>query len=444
MIFTTKNISLELSDATGGIVSCKVMGREICKEIGTKPSLFMIKLLEQKGNAMYFTSLNAKKTEITKTESGAQLKYTDIGGFKISVCATLTVCDEELRWSVSLDNNTEFIAEWIEFPQIVVIDSFKAEGGEFELFWPVCEGIVIDNKKIRNSKWMGYKEIGGMSAGYCGYFPGPCNMQYMAYYNGKEGLYFGSHDKDMNPKTIEYREENGGIALEKRLFLNGAQGHFESNYDVVMSGFAGDWQEAAEIYRTWADKNANRPIKLRDRKDLPEWLGEAPVIMLYPIRGTKDHGDMTPNMYYPYANALPIAKDFSEKMASKIMALPMHWEGTAPWATPYVWPPYGGEEEFKSFVDELHAQGNLAGVYCSGIGWTTKSFLDPTLDFSAKYDESLMCRTPKGTIEQSKIIGEPIRLGYDMCPESDKVGEIVSGEVMSIAESGCDYAQYFD
>ena len=166
--------------------------------------------------------------------------------------------------------------------------------------------------------------------------------------------------------------------------------------------------------------------------------------MLYPIRGTKDHGDMTPNMYYPYANALPIAKEFSEKMDSKIMALPMHWEGTAPWATPYVWPPYGGVDEFSSFVDALHAQGNLAGVYCSGIGWTTKSFLDPTLDFSDKYDEKLICRTPKGTIEQSKVIAEPIRLGYDMCPENEKVSEIVSGEVMSIAGSGCDYAQYFD
>ncbi len=446
MIFTTKNISIELSDKTCAIQSCKVMDKEICANENNGPRpLFTIKLLDKSGNSIYFNSLNSQTIHIDKNDSGANMSFETLSGHKISVYASVKVTeDEQIHWSVSLDNKTDYIAEWIEFPQLVVIDSLKAEGGEFELFWPVCEGIVVDTKKIRNSKWMTYKELGGQSGGYNGYFPGSCPMQFMAYYNGNEGLYFASHDKDMNPKTVEFREDSDGIALEYRLFLNGAEGEFNAGYDVVMAGFSGDWQDAAEIYRKWAEENASRPLKLWERDDLPKWLNDAPVVMLYPIRGTKDHGDMTPNMYYPYANALPIAKEFSEKMNSKIMALPMHWEGTAPWATPYVWPPYGGEDEFKAFVDGLHAQGNLAGVYCSGIGWTTKSFLDPTLDFSDKYDESLMCRTPKGTIEQSRVIADPIRLGYDMCPESPNVAEIVSGEVMAIAQSGCDYAQYFD
>ena len=444
MIFATKNISVELSDKNGSIQSCKVMGREICTKTDAPCPLFTVKLLDDAGNAVYLNALNAQSISIEKNENGADMKFYNLADYKISVCASVKVVDERIHWTVSVDNRTSIIAEWIEFPQIVVIDSFKAEGGEFEIFWPLAEGIVIDNKKIRNGKFMGYKEIGGQSEGYYGYFPGPCNMQFMAYYNGKEGLYFASHDADMNPKTVEFREENGGIALEYRLFLNGLEGERQSGYDVVMAGFSGDWQDAAEIYRTWADKHANRPKKLFERDDLPKWLGEAPIVMVYPIRGTKDYGDMTPNMYYPYANALPIVKEFSEKMNSKIMALPMHWEGTAPWAPPYVWPPYGGEDEFKSFVDALHAQGNLAGLYCSGIGWTTESYLEPSYNPLDKYDESLMCRTPMGTIEQSKVLGAPIRQGYDMCPESEKVAEIVSGEVVSIAKSGCDYAQYFD
>ena len=208
--------------------------------------------------------------------------------------------------------------------------------------------------------------------------------------------------------------------------------------------FEGGWQDAAEIYRLWMEENIQLPVKICENRKLPKWLSESPVIVLYPIRGTLDRGDMTPNLYYPYENILPYIDEYAEKTGSKIMAILMHWEGTAPWATPYVWPPYGGETEFKKLVSSIHAKGNLIGVYCSGIGWTTKSFLDPSLDFSDRYDENLMCRTPEGYIEQSSVIGPPIREGYDMCPYSEKVADIVAGEVTAIAKSGCDYAQYFD
>ena len=216
MIFTSKNISIELSDKTYGIISCKVMGKELCAEEKNGPRpLFTIKLLDKAGNSIYFNSLNAEKVCVDYKDNSADMKFLSLCNYNLSVYTSVKVADNgDICWSVSLDNDTEFIAEWIEFPQLIVIDSLKAEGGEFELFWPVCEGIVVDTKKVRNSKWMAYKELGGQSGGYNGYFPGSCPMQFMAYYNGDAGLYFASHDKYMNPKTVEFREENDGIALE--------------------------------------------------------------------------------------------------------------------------------------------------------------------------------------------------------------------------------------
>jgi hypothetical protein len=130
-------------------------------------------------------------------------------------------------------------------------------------------------------------------------------------------------------------------------------------------------------------------------------------------------------------------------MGIKIMALPMHWEGTAPWAPPFVWPPFGGEEQFREFSKKLHEKNHLLGVYCSGIGWTKHSYLNE-MDISDKYKDEYICRTPDNQIVQSRIIGKPIRDGFDMCPHSPDVAQIVKGELESLADAGCDYTQDFD
>lgn len=436
------NSAIELSDGKAALISYVIKGRELCLNKNEAP-LITVKLLDDKGNPYYFNSNEALKVNVENHAGKCVINFTEMN--EIDCTAVIEKnSDNGFLWSLSLKNRSGMIIEWVEYPAIRLKNTLSGNGGDSKLFWPVGEGVLIENASLRENSIWKYREITRKTGGYNGFYPASATMQYMAFYNDLSGLYIGAHDTLCAPKTLEWYSEDDSIAIELRNFANGAKEDYTMEYSIVTLEFEGDWQDAAELYRSWMEENIKLPKKLYQKNDLPKWLSESPVIVLYPIRGSMDRGDMTPNMYYPYTNILKYIEEYSRKTDSKIMALLMHWEGTAPWATPYVWPPYGGEEEFKKLVLALHEKGNLIGVYCSGIGWTTKSFLDPSLDFSDKYDENLMCKTPQGEIEQSSVIGPPIREGYDMCPVSDKVADIVSGEVVSIAKSGCDYAQYFD
>ena len=427
---------------TGNILSYTNGTRNFIQE-GNMP-LLEVKLLDENGKGIYISNESAKSVHTVKTEEGYCFVFDQMEqGLSGKVYLS---CDESAfcLWNCEIQNPTGYVIEWVGVPGLVVPADLKEDGGTSSIFWPFGEGTLVENLNVRNRfEWLSYKEITGQSAGYNGTYPGPVAMQFMAYYNAEGGLYIGAEDADSHLKTFEYAAHNGGIRLENRVFTNGATDEYKMPYSVKTGVFQGDWQEAAEIYRTWVESTDMLPTKIAENKTLPEWYSDSPVVALYPIRGTKDNGDMTPNMYYPYKNVLPFVDKYGKAFGSRMMALPMHWEGTAPWAPPYVWPPYGGEEQFQAFADSLHADNNLLGVYCSGIGWTTHSYLDD-VDLSDKYDEKFICKTPEGTMESSKIIGPPIRDGFDMCPESDEVAEIVKGEVEALYGVGCDYTQYFD
>ena len=445
---------LTLSVAPNGSLTEIVVGnRQLLAENGQQRPLFRLRLRHVDGTYTEYSADQAKTIRLeTACETCLKLSYEGFGKTALTVMVNMVAMpDSEIHFFCDIENQTDSFVEWVEFPEVTVKNELVGNGGDLRVFWPAMEGCIVEDASLRD-KWPGlnYHPIEYPNKGWEGIYPGPVPMQFMACFDNQKGLYIASHDPSGMTKGIEYHLIDDGVKLEYRLFL-AIEPHtvFHMDFPMVLGYITGGWEGAAEKYRRWViNKTDFLPVPLAKRQDMPEWYEDAPLVLTYPVRGEKDTGDMSPNQLFPYGNALPHIERIARETGTRIMVLLMHWEGTAPWAPPYIWPPFGGIEMFRSFVDQLHEQGNLIGLYASGIGWTDKSVLWPEYqreDFRCEnHLEDIMCAAPDQSLPFSEICRELIRWGYDMCPASEKTREIVLEEIRKVTNNEVDYLQYFD
>jgi len=456
MEIRTKCYTLGLDETSGAIVSFVSGGVETIASAGRGRPLFALALLSKEGKQTVTTSAELGAPEIRRRSNGAGeevvLHFADGRIPRLAVTVTVhSAQDDPLsRWRLRVDNRTGQALEWVDFPYVVVPDNLAAGPGGPAIFWPGNEGCLVTDVDLRESSEVRYRPVTYPNAGRCGYYPGACQMQFMAYLAGQRGFYLGAHDPGHTTKEVEYHREHGGIRLILKTFTEAAVGIWETGFDTVLGAVGGTWQDAAEIYRAWTEKaNPRLPPKLHENPSLG-WLEDSPVVVTYPVRGKGHHaGPQKPNCYFPFINALPSLETLARGFDSRILALLMQWEGTAPWAPPYVWPPLGGEAGLKAFADALHGQGHLLGLYASGTAWTnTANTGDGGYDRSEQFlREGLaahMCAGPAGELKCLICNCDDLRYGYDMCAASRFAREVTASEASKMAGADVDYIQLFD
>lgn len=444
MKFFAKNMSVTI-DEKGGFLSSLVIGeKERC--VGETP-LFLARLRDRNGDCFYIDSTKATLCAVSQN----QISYTDFGDpfSMLSVALTIRGLDA-IEWYLSIDNvPKDYVIEWVEYPRVRLprlIDNDKNGG---KILFPYNEGAIITDETKREREYFRHYEPEYPSIGVYAMFPNMICSQFMAYLFEDVGFYVGAHDLKRSPKGIDYYPDQNGIFLQMRLFAGADFGEsYAPQYPIVWQTSCGDWKSAADIYRAWFEENL--PPKVTptlQNKALPEWYEDAPVVVTYPVRGIHDMDKMDPNALFPYVNAMPILNKIKEATNSRLMALLMHWEGTAPWAPPYVWPPYGGEEALAAFRDALHENGDLLGVYCSGFGYTLQSNLIADYHTEEEIERRdllrAMCHSPQNEPEISKICTGQ-RRGYDICPASELGRELLYEAYTPLFHGGIDYAQILD
>lgn len=417
---------------------------EVRQYVYKQAPIFEMALRNEAGERIITNTCEMELAESEASASCFSCTYkNELATVKINVCA-----GEFFEFRLSAQPASCLVAEWINYPQIVVEDNLGKGAEDFKILWGFNEGALVDDIDFRE-RTFAYTEPDYPSTGAMGMYPAIVETQFMAYYNDKSGLYLAAHDDKDYLKGIDfYRVDSNAVKLQFKHFCGGNFGEsFELYYPMVAKFFKGDWMDASEIYRKWFLQNRERQfVKISENKALPDWYGHSPVVVTYPVRGVHDTDIMNPNRMFPYINAMPHIERLEKELGSKIMVILMHWEGTAPWAPPYVWPPFGGENELKKFIDALHSRGDILGVYCSGIGWTDKSKIADYAMTEVFEKENLreeMCLSPRQELPYCNICPAQ-RVGYDLCPTRDFTKNVMKAEVEKMVSAGIDYIQLLD
>lgn len=200
----------------------------------------------------------------------AELRYTlpdELSGANVRVQVTLD--GPSSSWKLSVTGMAQgWSVRDVTFPQVVV-GPLGDQPEDDHLLFPQGSGILKRAPLLQ-------------SVEYAGMYPdGWCSFQLMAYYDRQGGLYVACHDPLGSTKRIITRPstDRQGQVLTYQWYapdMGVPDNGFATSAPTVLRTYKGDWFDATQLYREWAEQEAQWwPRETEwDRPDTPRWMRE--------------------------------------------------------------------------------------------------------------------------------------------------------------------------
>lgn len=203
-------------------------------------------------------------------------QVTDV--IRIYATITLEKSDNELQFNVSVDNDTERPIWYVQYPVVEGIGTLYEKERDY-LAHPIATGYLFQNP-VDNFNGEDYSGITRSQ----GLYPSgwECPMQFFAYYSqGIGGFMFRTDDGGDGIKSFSFVGKDDALKAGIYHYADDvADETLRFDYTTYIGNLnQGNWQEAAEIYRTWAsDQSWTAMGTLAERTDINKTFYEDTVL----------------------------------------------------------------------------------------------------------------------------------------------------------------------
>ena len=259
-----------------------------------------------------------------------------------------------------VQNKSDAAVTRLVFPIVDAPETLGAKSDDDVLLYPAFDGCVIDDPCT-----VFRKGRGSLAQTY----PGALSCQVMAFCDPTAGLYLASHDPDGYAKRFSI-DAGFRIRLAIEHLAPALPGKdLQPSYPVLVGPFVGDrqrggtsWYDAADIYRNWSQQQKWAELKVRTRKDTPDWLRHGSLVTTYNPRQLTPPGDQT--------RLHAFLKDYSTRFGTAMLPNNRGFERWGTWCGQEYLPVMPDEATFRESAEVTKQLGGRSMIMLSGYRWT--------------------------------------------------------------------------
>jgi len=367
------------AERKGAITSLrdKIAGRELLAD-GQAPRLFQAEYTtadQLAGQKQTISEQDADRADVERTGDGLTITLTSTKPALRSATVTFRTQSGSpfIRATINLDFDPALRLHGIRFPHL-------------------AHRLLADDALVTGATKGGIRKPSEWKAGGGLYLtqPGSLAAPFATYYDAQGGLMFAALDSRARPKMLGFSRGDGYLSIQ------GYTSDFASpphplGYEFALTclkprddGTAADWHDAADLYKAWAVTQPWCSTKLADRKDLPGWLKDAPVMVRFNRGWLAEPDSIRDWLKHVWAEKYPDAP---------LVVAFWGWEKIDTWVTPDYFPVFPSDEQFIALNRDIQAAAGHPFCWPSGYHYTTtfRKLPDETFqwDDRARFDREI-------------------------------------------------------